>query len=158
MIPLYGPWKFSVGDSPIDPATRVPLWAEPGFDDSAWESLDLTPKIGSHDPLANLSGYVPGWTAKGHPGYWGYAWYRIHVQLENRPGALLALAGPSDVDDAYQAFDNGKLVGQFGNFTGSEPTIYFTQPMVFQLLQSDISSIGASTQVLAFRVGLNRPR
>jgi hypothetical protein len=29
VAPLYGPWKFTVGDSPVDPATNVPVWAEP---------------------------------------------------------------------------------------------------------------------------------
>jgi hypothetical protein len=48
-------------------------------------------------PLGGLSGYVPGWTAKGHPGYWGYAWYRINVHLQERSGEKLALAGPSIV-------------------------------------------------------------
>ena len=35
VAPLYGPWKFTVGDSPVD-ASGQPLWAEPGFDDSKW--------------------------------------------------------------------------------------------------------------------------
>jgi hypothetical protein len=70
-VPLYGPWKFTVGDSPIDPKTGQPLWAEPGFDDSNWETVDLTAKAGAFDPAQGPSGYLPGWTAKGHPGYWG---------------------------------------------------------------------------------------
>ena len=73
-VPLYGPWKFTVGDSPLDTATHQPLWAEPGFDDSKWEDVDLTPMEGSTDPIGGQAGFVPGWTAKGHPGYWGYAW------------------------------------------------------------------------------------
>jgi hypothetical protein len=72
-VPLFGPWKFTVGDSPIDPKTGQPLWAEPEFDDSKWETVDLTPKDGAIDPVVGASGYVPGWTVKGHPGYWGYA-------------------------------------------------------------------------------------
>ena len=24
-VPLYGPWKFTVGDSPVDPATHRPV-------------------------------------------------------------------------------------------------------------------------------------
>jgi hypothetical protein len=59
-VPLYGPWKFTVGDSPIDPKTGQPLWAEPDFDDSKWETVDLTPKDGAHSPLSGLSCYVPG--------------------------------------------------------------------------------------------------
>jgi hypothetical protein len=130
---LYGPWKFAIGDSPLDPATHQPLWAEPDFDDSKWEDVDLTPKEGSFDPIGGYSGYVPGWTAKGHPGYWGYAWYRIRVQLSAQPGQKLAVAGPSDEDDIYQIFADGSLIGSFGDFSRSHPVIYFTQPMVYSL-------------------------
>jgi hypothetical protein len=42
VVPLYGPWRFPVGDSPVDPVTHGPLWAEPGFEDSKWEAADLT--------------------------------------------------------------------------------------------------------------------
>ena len=134
-VPLYGPWKFTVGDSPIDPKTGQPLWAEPDFDDSKWETVDLTPKDGAVDPISGQSGYVPGWTAKGHPGYFGYAWYRIRVQVQAQPGQKLALAGPADVDDAYQVFDNGELAGHFGDFNGSKPEVYCTQPKMFPLPQ-----------------------
>src|SRR5580700_1669576 len=89
-VPLYGPWKFSIGDSPIDAKTGQPLWSEPDFDDSQWETVDLTPKAGAINPINGQSGYVPGWTAKGHPAYWGYAWYRIRVQVQARQGAELA--------------------------------------------------------------------
>jgi hypothetical protein len=151
-VPLYGPWKFTVGDSPVDPVTHAPLWAEPGFDDSKWETVDLTLKEGSYDPVTGTSGYVPGWAAKGHPGYWGYAWYRIRVHLQERPGEKLALAGPSDVDDGYQLFDNGELVGSFGDFTGSTPVVYYTRPMMFPLSQPAGGNPGSSTRLLAFRV------
>jgi hypothetical protein len=82
VFPLNGPYKFTIGDSPIDPATHQPFWAEPTFDDSHRETVDLTPPEGSYDPIAGISGYVPGWAAKGHPGYSGYAWYRIRVKVE----------------------------------------------------------------------------
>src|SRR5580704_15724052 len=160
-VPLYGPWKFTVGDSPIDPKTGKPLWAEPDFDDSKWETVDLTPKDGDFDPNSGLSGYVPGWTAKGHPGYWGYAWYRIRVAVQARPGAALALAGPANVDDAYQVFENGALAGHFGDFTGSKPLVYYSQPKMFPLAQSGSRDTGTrpgetseaeQTWVLAFRL------
>jgi len=151
-VPLYGPWKFTVGDSPIDPKSGKPLWAEPNFDDSLWETVDLTPKKGASDPISGLSGYVPGWTARGHRGYWGYAWYRIRVQLQATPGDKLALAGPADVDDIYQAFDDGKLVGSFGNFSTSTPTAYYSRPMMFPLPPWENMSARESTQVLAFRL------
>jgi hypothetical protein len=148
VAPLYGPWKFTVGDSPVD-ASGQPLWAEPGFDDSKWETQDLTPKDGSIDPVSGLSGYVAGWTSRGHPGYWGYGWYRIRVKVESKPGAKLALAGPANVDDAYQVFDNGSLIGAFGTFRSYRPTVYFTQPKMFQL--ENAASGGEQTRVLAFR-------
>ncbi|HEY1579603.1 MAG TPA: PP2C family protein-serine/threonine phosphatase [Terracidiphilus sp.] len=147
---LNGPWKFRVGDSPLDPTTGKPLWSEAGFDDSAWESVDLTVPTGSFDPIAGTSGYLPGWTARGHKGYWGYAWYRIRVRVDSRPGVKLALAGPSDVDDIYQAFDDGMMIGSFGNFSGSEPTIFTTRPEMFELPQESVSA--ASERVLSFRV------
>jgi hypothetical protein len=166
-VPLYGPWKFTVGDSPIDARTGKPLWAEPDFDDSQWETVDLTPKDGATDPIDGTSGYVSGWTAKGHPGYFGYAWYRIRVQvLQAQPADSLALAGPADVEDGYQVFDNGVLTGYFGDFTGSRPVVYFTKPKMFLLVNPESHETGpgqdragkngtgpeVQTRVLAFRL------
>jgi serine phosphatase RsbU (regulator of sigma subunit) len=148
-VPLNGPWKFTIGDSPIDPKTGQPLWAGPGFDDSHWETVDLTPKEGSVDPMAGFSGYVPGWTARGHADYAGYAWYRIRVRCQNQGGGPLAMTGPADSDDAYQAFADGKLLGAFGNFSGKEPVVYYTQPFQFHLPEG-CPQAGAKL-VLAFR-------
>jgi hypothetical protein len=83
---LSGPWKFRTGDDL--------RWSEPGFDDSDWESVDLTAAPGAHDADVGLSGYLPGWTAKGHSGYSGYGWYRITVSVTASSGQILALAGP----------------------------------------------------------------
>ena len=49
-VELTGPWKFHIGDDMA--------WAQPGFDDSAWETMDLAAPPGSR-------GEVPGWTARG---------------------------------------------------------------------------------------------
>lgn len=148
-LPLDGPWKFRTGDSPIDPATRAPLWAEPDFDDAQWEPVSLKPKAGAHDPLGAQAGYLPGWTARGHAGYWGYAWYRLRVRVVAPPGERLAVEGPADVDDAYQIFANGILLGSFGDFTASQPVVYYAQPMIFSLPEGAAS---ATSVVLAFRV------
>jgi hypothetical protein len=147
VFPLNGPWKFSIGDSPLDPATHQPLWAEPGFDDSHWETVDLTPPEGSFDPLYGLSDFVPGWTAKGHPGYSGYAWYRIRVKFDGLAGRKLALAGPSNVDDGFQIFANGSLLGSFGDFSTRHPIVYLTQPTLFP-----VPPFADGTQVFAFRL------
>jgi hypothetical protein len=151
-VPLYAPWKFTIGDSPIDPATNAPLWAEPGFDDSRWESLDLTPKATALSPVTGTSGYIPGWTARGHAGYWGYAWYRMRIQVDSAPNVKLAIAGPSQVDDAYQVYDNGALVGSFGNFSSHDAGIYYARPLMFPLLQSAAPAQPGSTHLIAFRL------
>src|ERR1700677_3698079 len=155
-VPLYGPWKFTVGDSPIDPKTGQPLWAEPDFDDSQWESVDLKPPTGIFDPANPNTALVPGWRAKGHPDYWGWAWYRLTVPLaENSQN--LALAGPATVEAAYQVFMNGDLVGSMGKFdeAGKAPTIYSYQPAMFLLPQAPSSGVPTGhewQQVLTFRV------
>ena len=149
-VPLYGPWKFQVGDSPVDPMNHSPLWSELDFDDSKWEIVDLTPRDASPDPVYGVSGVVPGWTERGHPGHWGYAWYRIRVQVEAPPEEKLAIEGPPGIDDGYQVFQNGSLLGSFGGFSSTRPVVYNTQPMRFALPQpADASS---PTRVLAFRV------
>jgi hypothetical protein len=137
VVPLYGPWKFQIGDSPINPVTHAPLWSEPGYDDSKWESVDLKPIPGTVDPFTRDPDYVPGWTMKGHAGYWGWAWYRIRVSIAARPGDQTAIATFGWVDDAYQLFDNGVLVGSWGTFRGpgKPPIAYFTEPAMFVLPQ-----------------------
>jgi Stage II sporulation protein E (SpoIIE) len=143
VIALTGPWKFRVGDDPH--------WAESTYDDSKWESMDLTPKAGASDPTTGWSNYVPGWTVLGHPDYWGYAWYRIHVLLEPRAGEQFAVAGPGNMDDVYQVFYNGVLLGSFGKFPDSgDPTEYYSQPMMFKLPLTPAQ--GPQEVVLAFRV------
>ena len=155
-VPLYGPWKFTVGDSPIDPQTGKPLWAKPAFDDSEWETVNLAPKRGNRDPYSGDPRYVVGWTALGHPGYSGWAWYRITVPVVLAKGARLALAGPFQMDDGYQVYANGKLLGSFGRFgvTGKRPVVYWTHPAAFALPQPAIRSSNdtATIQTLAFRV------
>ncbi|MGH9586749.1 MAG: SpoIIE family protein phosphatase [Acidobacteriaceae bacterium] len=142
IVPLYGPWKFHVGDNP--------QWATPNFDDSQWETVDLTPKAGSFDPNAGLQGFVPGWTAKGHAGYSGYAWYRLRVRITGADGPLSLLA-PMNVDDSYQLFANGRLIGSFGNFSGSVPTVYSTRPLRFTLPTTVVQNGRDGTVELAFR-------
>lgn len=145
VVALNGPWKFHIGDGPG--------WADPNFDDSDWETMDLTPPPGAHDADVGLSGYVPGWEARGHAGYWGFAWYRLRVSVSSPQGDRLALAGPPAVDSAYQVFLNGQLLGSAGNFSGSTPTAYSIQPRMFPLPQSveRAPSRSGGSAVLAFR-------
>ena len=114
---LAGPWKFHTGDDLA--------WAQPGFDDSGWGSMDLTPPKGSH-------GYAPGWTSMGYPGYSGFAWYRLQVDITGT-GERLALQMPDNADDAYQVFVNGQQIGEFGAFGKDRVTAYNSQPRGFPL-------------------------
>ena len=105
---LTGPWKFHKGDN-IE-------WAQQDYNDSGWPSMDLTPPNGSYDPFLGTSGFVPGWTALGDRGYAGYAWYRLQINVQYDPGLSeggLEIKMPDDVDDAYQVFVNGEMVGEF---------------------------------------------
>jgi hypothetical protein len=128
VMPLDGPWKFIAGDDL--------QYALPNYDDSGWETIDLTAPLGAHDDDVGLSGFVPGWAAKGHPNYSGYAWYRLTVPLDGITGNDLALAAPPAVDDVYQLFVNGSLLGSAGDFSGTVPIIYSIQPRMFLLPQN----------------------
>jgi hypothetical protein len=123
-VPLDGLWKFHTGDNP--------RWADPGYDDSAWRTMDLTPPPGSYDPNIGSSGFVPGWMARGYKGYSGYAWYRLRVDIQDGQSAL-ALKMPDNFDDAYQVYVNGQRVGEFGRFTAHGVTAYIEQPRAFPL-------------------------
>jgi Stage II sporulation protein E (SpoIIE) len=141
-VALNGPWKFHIGDNP--------QWASPSFNDSSWETTDVGVAADSYDPEQGTPGYVPGWTGKGHPGYSGYAWYRIRIHLSsaNEPLSLLA---PSDVDDSYQIFINGHLIGSFGDFSGSLPTVYITEPRMFRIPASVLQDSPDGNLDIAFR-------
>jgi hypothetical protein len=113
---LDGPWKFHVGDDPA--------WAQPGFDDSSWEEMDLTPGA--------RTGVALGWTAHGHRGYYGYAWYRLQIDVQGAKRSL-ALKMPDSFDDAYQVFVNGQRIGEFGKFKEHGVTAYPGLPSDFRL-------------------------
>ena len=120
-VNLYGPWRFHVGDNPA--------WAAVGFDDSHWEAVDLHSADGA-DPDLGTSGFVPGWTALGHPDYVGFAWYRLRVNVEGaRTGISVKM--PDSFDDAYQVFVNGQMIGQFGRFGERGVTAYTALPEGF---------------------------
>jgi len=139
VVDLHGPWKFHTGDAAI--------WADASFDDSTWESVDLTAPPGAHDGDVGLTGYVPGWGARGHRGYSGYAWYRMRVTIAAPTEDALALSGPAAVDSAYQVFVNGRLLGGCGQFAGKTPTVFSIQPRVFAIPRGQ-----ATSTVIAFRV------
>lgn len=90
-IPLDGVWQFHAGDDPV--------WANPSLDDSHWEQLTA----------------ARPWGEQGHPSYAGFAWYRRHlsVDLTRNPGNLAILI--RHIDDAYELYWNGQLIGSNGS-------------------------------------------
>ena len=138
---VNGPWRFTSGMTHAGPT---------GFDDLTWEAYTLE----SVDVPLTLSKAVEGaqlsgWQAHGHPGYVGYAWYRIRVD----PGfarSALAILMPRYVDDAYEIYVNGQLIGAFGQFQGYN-LAYTTQPKLFPIPARIIPSTGPFTLALRFR-------
>ena len=122
-ILLDGDWRFRTGDDPH--------WADAGTDDSGWETIDLSARPGSHDGDVGLPDYVGGWMAHGHPGYTGYAWYRRVVDVPAGPAAWDIL-GPTLVEDGYELYWNGHLLGGSGRL-GPHPRVVGTRPLQFAL-------------------------
>ena len=120
---LDGSWRFHTGDGPH--------WGDANIDDSGWETVDMTALAGSHDGDVGLPDYVGGWMAHGHPGYHGYAWYRrmVAVPAGRAPWDIL---GPTLVDDGYELYWNGQLLGGSGRL-GPVPRVVGTRPLRFAL-------------------------
>lgn len=142
VVPLDGPWKFHTGDDP--------RWSDPAFDDSTWESVDLSAPAEATDGDVGITGYTAGWGAKGHAGYHGYAWYRLHLTVMPPAGGSLALLGPWAVDSVYQVYANGTLLGGIGDFSDTTPLAHGNHyPKLFEL-PPDVARGGAV--LLAIRV------
>ncbi len=120
---LNGAWRFHTGDDPS--------WAHANIDDSGWETIDMTAAPGSHDGDVGLPDYVVGWMARGHPGYHGYAWYRRAVAVPAGP-ASWDILGPTLVEDGYELYWNGQLLGGSGRL-GPSPRVVGTRPLRFAL-------------------------
>jgi hypothetical protein len=146
-VALNGPWRFHVGDDP--------RWADSNFDDSSWETVDLTPKPGAHDGDGGLTNYTSGWAARGHSGYSGFAWYRMTVRVADSGADSLWLAGPALVDSAYQLYVDGHLLGGIGDFSRTPPGVMAIQPRLFGLPRDLWVANGQHlSTVIAFRVAL----
>jgi len=104
---LDGPWQFHLGDDPA--------WAKPELDDSAakgWEQLTAD----------------QGWGAQGHDSHAGFGWYRRHIRVNPAPGAPMDFAVLlGEVDDVYEVYWNGVLVGGRGKLP-PYPVWYFRPP------------------------------
>ncbi len=145
---LNGQWKFRTGDSPKVAGSGVLLWALSDFDDSGWQDYIIDPQHPAVTAAeAMQSNAVPGWQSHGHPGYAGYAWYRIRFQPP--PGThSLALLMPQYVDDAYEVYLNGQRIASFGQLDGRR-LFYPNQPKLFPIPATALK--GAQSITLAMR-------
>jgi hypothetical protein len=107
---LDAKWPFHLGDDL--------RWASPSFDDSGWE------KLSADKP----------WGAQGHANVDGYGWYRWHLNLA--PGQAepeqLAILLPM-VEDSYEVYWNGRLVGRYGKLPPHPEWSYDLFPHTFGL-------------------------
>lgn len=98
VISLETGWKFKPGDSL--------LWAEPGFDDSSWDTI----AVGRP------------WERSGY-NYNGIAWYRKVVLIPDSLKTSLFADYPfvslelGTIDDANEVYFNGKLIGTTGDMS-----------------------------------------
>ena len=122
IMPIDGTWQFHLGDDPS--------WARPSLDDSGWESISVDGP----------------WGAEGHPSYAGFAWYRRHVEIKSATSdsSQYSVLIPG-VNDAYEVYWNGKLIGQFGKLP-PHALWYYSQ------FERSFPLNGATAGVLAIRV------
>jgi hypothetical protein len=125
-IPLDGKWQFHPGDDPA--------WANPDFDDSQWQQLTADRP----------------WGEQGHRNYEGYAWYRRHMAVLPASGASpdFTLLVPA-IEDVYEVYWNGKLVGQLG---AMPPNLRAYERVAAQAYDLGQIQNGALNGVLAVRV------
>jgi hypothetical protein len=140
-VALNGPWKFHIGDDP--------RWTRPDIDDSTWEQYDLAPGIENLTPERALHlEELPGWQHHGHPGYAGYAWYRLRLKIEPNSQSL-ALLMPLYVQNAYEVYLNSHLIGNFGKLDGFQRS-YLSQPQLFPLPDGLIKAGQSNTLAVRF--------
>jgi sigma-B regulation protein RsbU (phosphoserine phosphatase) len=129
VVDLDGPWRFQIGDDPG--------WAEPGFDDSKWQTVTLDQTLND----------------QGIDSYSGYAWYRLRLepqelaQFANESGNQqldLLLTGYSI--GQLQMYLNGAEIGHTRGLTDN-PSMYLSPPLVAHLAQQS----GNGPAVLAIR-------
>ncbi len=123
LVPVDGQWKFHVGDDP--------RWALP-------QTNDMTGKDGWEELRVDSS-----WGAQTHPAYSGFAWYRKHIHID-LPSSQLALL-VQQVDDVYDVYWNGVLIGSCGSPPPHLRRIFFQGVRIFPVQPKN-------DNVLAFRV------
>ncbi len=124
-VPIDGEWQFHLGDDM--------RWTAPAYDDSQWERITADKT----------------WGAQTHPSYTGFAWYRRHLHIPPSPfpNRKLTILMPP-VEDAYELFWNGALIGHQGKPPPSA-VWYLEHRQSFAL---PVPAKGVADGVLAIRV------
>ena len=120
---ISGLWQFHTGDDLA--------WAQPGFDDHGWE------RIPADQP----------WGDVGHPGLWGYAWYRREIALDPNSKQSLALLLPP-LDSTAEVYWNGVKIGSEGEMPPHPSWLNIQQPVAVPIP----AFTGASSGLLAIRM------
>jgi hypothetical protein len=116
-VALDGAWQFHLGDNPD--------WASRSLDDAT-----------GHGGWEQLTADKP-WGEQGRRSYTGYAWYRRHLHLQPAAGAPpeFSLLVPR-VEDVYEIYWNGVLVGKQGKFPPGSAYPYNSEPQIYQIGQA----------------------
>ena len=122
VVPVDGSWQFHLGDDA--------RWADPAYDDSGWEGMEVN---------------AP-WGAQQHPSYTGFAWYRRHIDIQPTAGAThdYSILIPHG-EDSYEVYWNGQLAGRYGRVAPHALWFYSQFPRTFPLR-------GSAYGTLAIRV------
>lgn len=122
-------WKFTTGDDPA--------WSDPSFADTGWRDWSVPDNWGDHTDLSS---------------YDGFAWYRKTFTLPARPDQITdsaVVAALGKIDDADQAFLNGREIGRTGGFP---PTFDSTWEVPREYYPADGLLNWGGSNTLAIRV------
>ncbi len=116
-------WSFKIGDDSV--------YKEINFDDSGWEKLSVTKY----------------WESQGHDNYDGFAWYRLHFNVDKKylNKTLYLLVGK--IDDVDETYLNGVFIGATGKMPPDVVSEWNTQ-RVYKIS----SKILKENNVMAIRV------
>ncbi len=132
VVSLDGLWRFHPGDSPAAPGSQAPLWATPGFDDSAW-------------PLLRGD---RSWSTQGYRGLSGFGWYRFAIRVPAGDKATSLLLAP--ILTSFEVYADGRLVGGSGQMP---PSLIPSAEIRYHLLPlTSGGSASARTVQVAIRV------
>jgi hypothetical protein len=128
--------KFHLGDNTE--------WAQPGFNDASWQTLDIT-QTWSDQGINNQEN--------------GWGWYRAHVTI---PKSLIDQAETKEViifdvpkaDDAVEVFLNGTLIGKSGRFPADKGgySSAWSRPLTFSVKANSPAIKWDADNLIAFRV------